>query len=189
MEKIKKEILQDYEKVIETKVDGFFNRKFTINVYRPKTMKKLPCFMMKSFIESVGKSSFFYEQPTGIVERLHTRNPDYGVWDAHVVVNTNLKDNNIDIYFTSILCLPASNGAKEIYSKMHRLTPEKHLITHFDTRVYDKAFYDLFEDVEYLEEALKSQYTVNNEQTDIEEDTKEDKEIRHLFKEVFESNK
>ena len=109
--KMKDTILSHYQKVHELEMDGF-----TVRVFKPRTMQKLPAHKMLAWIKSRAKDAIHYMKwgPEAKVD-WRLGNPDYGLWDAQTVYHYDPRNKNFDIYIAAILVRPFSREAYETY--------------------------------------------------------------------------
>ena len=139
-------ILEHYRKVVETEINGV-----KISVWKPETMQRLPAYGLHEYLESWADRLIDpAEYSINLYESLHCSwtigNPDYGSWDASVVIRLDFVAKKIDVYIASLLCRPFSEEAKNFYGEHWVTDPMDRLLLMWDSRNYDEkhGFYRKF---------------------------------------------
>ena len=132
--KMKDTILSHYQKVHELEMDGY-----TVRVFKPRTMQKLPAHKMLHWIKSRAEDAIRYmkeEQKTD----WQMGNPDYGLWDAQTVYHYDPSHKTFNIYIAAILVRPFSREAYDTYCRMHEAVDDvnQRLMLMFDSREFDR---------------------------------------------------
>lgn len=163
--KMKDTILSHYQKVHELEMDGF-----TVRVFKPRTMQKLPAHEMMSWIKSRAKDAIVYMKTE---EKADWRlgNPDYGMWDAQTVYHYDPRGKAFNIYIAAILVRPFSREAYDTYCRLHESIDDvnQRMMLMFDSREFDRIHgydqsYGAYKD---QEEADAIMYRVVNKEHDI----------------------
>lgn len=126
-----KDFLRDnYEKVITKSGSPEFGDDRVLNLYKAKTMDDLPESLVEQwatldrFAFSV-KRTFYY-----------VSNPDWGVWDAQVMINVSRKE--VNVYICAILVRPFTDDARAKYESMMGFGPRKRITLMWDSRVWER---------------------------------------------------
>ena len=131
--KMKDIILSHYQKVHEIEMDGY-----TVRVFKPRTMQKLPAFKMQQVIKSYAEDAKYTMRNDSKAYWAYG-NPDWGMWDALLVRYVNPKRKTLDIYFAAILVRPFSREAYEWYNDHHvGLEYMERLMLMWDSREFDR---------------------------------------------------
>ncbi len=163
--KMKDIILSHYQKVHELEMDGY-----TVRVFKPRTMQKLPAYQMLSWIKSKANDAFLYMKTE---EKADWRlgNPDYGMWDAQTVYHYDPRGKALNIYIAAILVRAFSREAYETYCRLHNSIDDvnQRLMLMWDSREFDRIHgYDLsYGAYENQDEADVVMYRVANKDADI----------------------
>jgi len=164
--KMKDTILSHYQKVHELEMDGY-----TVRVFKPRTMQKLPAHEMLSWIKSRAKEAIRYM----IMEQKaewRLGNPDYGMWDALTVYHYDPSHKAFNIYIAAILVRPFSREAYETYCGFDAAYIDdvnQRLMLMFDSREFDRIHgYDQsYGAYKNQDEADAVMYRVVNKEDDI----------------------
>lgn len=124
-----KQILSDYYELVATK--GYGDR--TLNVYKAKGMGELP----KSLLDDYAKPECLCGSRPFKGLRYSTGNPDWGEWDAQVVLVSH--GSVVDLYVCAILARPFSEEARQKYESMMGQLPQKRVALLWDSRDYDEV--------------------------------------------------
>lgn len=132
--KMKDTILSHYQKVHEIEMDGF-----TVRVFKPRTMQKLPAHKMLHWIKSRAEDAIRYMKTEGKAD-WQMGNPDYSIWDAQTVYHYDPSHKTFNIYIAAILVRPFSREAYEFYCRQHDSIDDvnQRLMLMFDSREYDR---------------------------------------------------
>lgn len=124
-----KQILSDFYDYVVTKMSG----ERVLNVYKAKGIGELP----KSLLDDYAKpeSLCVYQPVRGL--RYSTGNPDWGEWDAQVVLVAH--GSVVDLYVCAILVRPFSEEARQKYETMTGQLPQKRVALLWDSREYDEV--------------------------------------------------
>lgn len=165
--KMKDIILNHYQKVHEMEMDGY-----TVRVWKPRTMQKLPAHMMLAWIKSRARDSVNYM----IAERQAVwdfGNPDFGMWDAQAVYHHDPRGKAFNIYIAALLVRPFSREAYEYYSRCHANIEDvnQRLMLMWDSREYDRinGFDQSYGRPGNMDEWEGPLYHVTNKEEDIED--------------------
>ena len=163
--KMKDTILSHYQKVHELEMDGF-----TVRVFKPRTMQKLPAHEMLACIKSRAKDAILYMKTEQKAD-WQLGNPDYGLWDALTAYHYDPSHKTFNIYIAAILVRPFSREAYETYCRTHEsINDVNHrLMLMFDSREFDRIHghdtsYGAYKN---QEEADAVMYRVVNKDNDI----------------------
>ena len=163
--KMKDTILSHYQKVHEIEMDGF-----TVRVFKPRTMQKLPAHKMLHWIKSRAEDAIRYLKEEQKAD-WRMGNPDYGLWDAQTVYHYNPSHKTLDIYFAAILVRPFSREAYVTYCRQHESIDDvnQRLMLMFDSREYDRIHgYDTSFGAYENQDALDAvMYRVTDKESDI----------------------
>lgn len=131
--KMKDIILSHYQKVYEIEMDGY-----TVRVFKPRTMQKLPAFKIRQVIESYANDAKYAMRGDNKAYWAYG-NPDWGMWDALLVRYVDPRHKSLDIYFAAILVRPFSREAYEWYNNHHvGLEHMERLMLMWDSREFDR---------------------------------------------------
>jgi hypothetical protein len=132
--KMKDTILSHYQKVHELEMDGY-----TVRVFKPRTMQKLPAHDMLSWIKYRAKDAIPYMKTEQKAD-WRLGNPDHGMWDAQVIYHYDPRVKAFNIYIAAILVRPFSREAYETYCRMHEAIDDvnQRLMLMFDSREFDR---------------------------------------------------
>ena len=165
--KMKDTILSHYQKVHELEMDGY-----TVRVFKPRTMQRLPAYSMLGWIKDRAESAIHYM----IMEQKadwRTGNPDYGMWDAQTVYHYDPRGKAFNIYIAAILVRPFSREAYETYCRTHDNIDDinQRLMLMWDSREFDRiGGYDTsYGRPGNMYEWEHPLYHVTNEEDDIED--------------------
>lgn len=126
-------ILQHYVQTAEEKMDGV-----TVRVFKPKMMDRLPAFRMRSVMSHYRweySNIFRFDGDKRV--RWFRGNPDYGLYDAQVVVCYDPHRKCVDIYICALLMRPFSQEAFDHYNLFWSLSPMDLLLLMWDSRQFD----------------------------------------------------
>ena len=165
--KMKDTILSHYQKVHELEMDGY-----TVRVFKPRTMQRLPAYLMLGWIKDRAESAIHYM----IMEQKaewRLGNPDYGMWDAQTVYHYDPRGKAFNIYIAAILVHPFSREAYETYCDMHESICDvnQRLMMMWDSREFDRiggydTSYGAYKDQKKADAMM---YNVHDEEDDIED--------------------
>lgn len=132
--KMKETILSHYQKVHELEMNGY-----TVRVFKPKTMQRLPSYMMLDCIQHKAKDAICY-MITADKADWRMGNPDYGMWDALTVYHCDPSHKTFNIYIAAILVRPYSCEAYDTYCRMHESISDvnQRLMLIWDSREFDR---------------------------------------------------
>lgn len=136
--KLKDIILEHYRKVYETEMDGT-----TVRVWKPKTTTfKLPTYGMRSELEwRIQNSQLCIDLDHMNKVQWMIGNPDFGAWDAQIVLRLDPKRKTLDIYFAALLIRPFSKQAYDWYEAHSYMSdPVARLCLMWDSREFDRCF-------------------------------------------------
>ena len=163
--KMKDTILSHYQKVHELEMDGY-----TVRVFKPRTMQKLPAFRMLEWIKSRAEDAILYMKTEGKAD-WQMGNPDYSIWDAQTVYHYDPSHKTFNIYIAAILVRPFSREAYDTYCRMHEAVGDvnQRLMLMFDSREYDRihGFDTSYGAYKNQEEADAVMYRVTDKESDI----------------------
>ena len=162
---MKDTILSHYQKVHELEMDGF-----TVRVFKPRTMQKLPAFRMLEWIKSRAEDAICYMKEEQKSD-WQMGNPDYSIWDAQTVYHYDPSHKTFNIYIAALLVRPFSREAYDTYCRMHEAVDDvnQRLMLMFDSREYDRihGFDTSYGAYKNQEEADAIMYRVVNKEDDI----------------------
>ena len=168
--KMKDTILSHYQKVHELEMDGY-----TVRVFKPRTMQKLPAHKMLHWIKSRAEDAIRYMKEEQKAD-WQMGNPDYGLWDAQTVYHYDPSHKTFNIYIAAILVRPFSREAYETYCRQHESIDDvnQRLMLMFDSREYDRigghdTSYGAYKDQDKADAVM---YRVVNKDRDILDTTK-----------------
>jgi hypothetical protein len=165
--KMKDIILSHYQKVHELEMDGF-----TVRVFKPRTMQKLPAHNMLAWIKGRAEAAIRY---MNAVEKADWQlgNPDYCMWDAQTVYHYDPRGKAFNIYIAAILVRPFSREAHETYSRLYDSIHDvnQQLMLMWDSRDFDRigGFDQSYGRPSNMEEWKYPLYHVVDEKDDIED--------------------
>lgn len=163
--KMKDTILSHYQKVHELEMDGY-----TVRVFKPRTMQKLPAFRMLEWIKSRAEDAICYMKEEQKSD-WQMGNPDYSIWDAQTVYHYDTSHKTFNIYIAALLVRPFSREAYDTYCRMHEAVDDvnQRLMLMFDSREYDRihGFDTSYGAYKNQEEADAVMYRVTDKESDI----------------------
>jgi hypothetical protein len=163
--KMKDTILSHYQKVHELEMDGY-----TVRVFKPRTMQKLPAHEMLSWIKYRAKDAIPYMKTEQKAD-WRLGNPDHGMWDAQVIYHYDPRGKAFNIYIAAILVRPYSREAYDTYCRLHENIDDvnQRLMLMFDSREFDRIHgYDQsYGAYENQDDADAVMYRVANKDADI----------------------
>ena len=114
---------------------------YIVRVWKPKTTTfKLPTYGMLSELEWRVQNSQLCINPDHMKKvQWMLGNPDFGAWDAQIVLRLDPKRKTLDIYFAALLVRPFSKQAYDWY-EAHSYTsdPVARLCLMWDSREFDR---------------------------------------------------
>ena len=123
-----KQIISFYYDKVATKTSG----DKVLNIFKAKNMGDLPKSLLDNYANPDCLCS--YNPVRGL--RYSTGNPDYGEWDAQVVLVRHGKI--VDLYVCAILVRPFSEEAKRKYESMSGQLANRRVALMWDSREYDE---------------------------------------------------
>ena len=163
--KMKDTILSHYQKVHELEMDGY-----TVRVFKPRTMQKLPAYQMLKWIKHRAEDAIRY-MITEQKADWQLGNPDYGMWDAQTVCHYDPRNKDFNIYITAILVRPFSREAYETYCRTHESIDDvnQRLMLMWDSREFDRigGYDQSYGAYKNQDEADAMMYMVSDKERDI----------------------